>query len=100
MSTITQAAEVEGASAPEVESTDVPMVEGAGAPEGTESVPLLPEETTKLLNAIEEMRSTGAEDEREVCGWKLQYSRRGAGMRGDMVGRGVRVGRVLGICWR
>ena len=49
MSTITQAAEVEGASAPEmegasapevegasapeVESTDVPMVEGAGAPE-------------------------------------------------------------------
>ena len=111
----TQAPQVEGASAPEVESTDVPMVEGAGAPElestdvpmvegagapevegmGTEAVPLLPEETTKLLNAIEEMRSTGAENEREVCGWKLQYSRRGAGMRGDMVAVDPRDGEKL-----
>ena len=49
----------------------------------------------KLLNAIEEMRSTGAEDEREVCGWKLQYSRRGAGMRGDMVAVDPRDGEKL-----
>ena len=93
------APQVEGASAPEVESTDVPMVEGASVPEvegmATESVPLLPEETTKLLDAIEEMRSTGAEKEREVCGWKLQYSRRGAGMRGDMVAVDPRDGEKL-----
>ena len=50
-----------------------------------EARPLQVEQTTLLLETIEQMRAAGAEDEREVCGWQLSYSRRGAGMRGDLV---------------
>ena len=56
------------------------VVEGAGAP-ALES--MATEKVAQLLDAIEEMRSTGEENEREVCGWRLQYSRRGAAMRAN-----------------
>ena len=45
-----------------------------------ESVPLLPEESTKLVATIKEMQRNCVEEERDVCGWKLKYSRHGTGI--------------------